>query len=359
MSKVAIIADTHFGRRNDSSVFLNYFNEFYEKVFFPTLEKYKIKEILHAGDLVERKKFLNSNTLYNMNSCFLDRVESEGYNMKLVLGNHDIYHKNTNEVNFPEQLLKKYKNIQVVKDVEEYIIDESKFLLCGWICDENKEKILSKMSSTDAEFLFGHFEFNGFSTGVVTMKDGLEPSGLEKFRAVFSGHFHESQTQNNIHYIGCPYEMDFFDVYQNKGFRILDTVTGEYEFIPNPSKIFQKFIYDDTNHSILKDCCSDFSVFKDSYVKVIVQNKTNIKLFEQFKENLISSSPADLDIDDYFVLRSSSTDENYSLPEYLDTLEAIEKYVAENVEFEDKESLVSYFKTTYIEAENSVKIQED
>ena len=36
--KVAIITDTHFGARKSSKVFHDFFQKFYDDIFFPTLE---------------------------------------------------------------------------------------------------------------------------------------------------------------------------------------------------------------------------------------------------------------------------------------------------------------------------------
>ena len=34
--KIALVTDTHFGGRNDSKAFDNFFRKFYEEMFFPT-----------------------------------------------------------------------------------------------------------------------------------------------------------------------------------------------------------------------------------------------------------------------------------------------------------------------------------
>ena len=41
--KVAIITDTHFGARKGSQVFHEFFQKFYDDIFFPTLEERGIK----------------------------------------------------------------------------------------------------------------------------------------------------------------------------------------------------------------------------------------------------------------------------------------------------------------------------
>jgi DNA repair exonuclease SbcCD nuclease subunit len=54
--KVAIITDQHFGARNDSNVFLDFFQKFYDNVFFPKLIEEKIDTVLILGDTFDRRK---------------------------------------------------------------------------------------------------------------------------------------------------------------------------------------------------------------------------------------------------------------------------------------------------------------
>ena len=70
--KICILGDTHFGMRNDSLVFLDYCEKFYDEVFFPYLEKNNIKKILQLGDFWDRRKYINFNTLKRTIEMFLN-----------------------------------------------------------------------------------------------------------------------------------------------------------------------------------------------------------------------------------------------------------------------------------------------
>ena len=88
--KAAIITDTHFGARNDSKVFLQYFGKFYKNVFFPYLEEHGIKTIFHLGDIVDRRKFINYVTLREFKDIFVQPCIDRGIKVHAIVGNHDI-----------------------------------------------------------------------------------------------------------------------------------------------------------------------------------------------------------------------------------------------------------------------------
>ena len=52
--KIALITDTHWGVRNDSSTFIEYYRKFYNETFFPYLKENDISTIIHLGDIVDR-----------------------------------------------------------------------------------------------------------------------------------------------------------------------------------------------------------------------------------------------------------------------------------------------------------------
>ena len=68
--KVAFICDTHFGVRNDSPIFLDNAIKFFEEQFFPYLRENKIKTVIHLGDLFDRRKYINFNTLNTVRDKF-------------------------------------------------------------------------------------------------------------------------------------------------------------------------------------------------------------------------------------------------------------------------------------------------
>ena len=103
--KVALVTDTHFGARSDHLAFDSYFAKFYDDFFFPYLEKEGIKTICHLGDVFDRRKYINYNTLQSCKKYFFNQARDLGIEINMIPGNHDTYYKNTNEVNSMDELV--------------------------------------------------------------------------------------------------------------------------------------------------------------------------------------------------------------------------------------------------------------
>ena len=97
--KIAIITDQHFGARNDSVHFLDFYEKFYREVFFPTLHENYITNLLILGDTFDRRKYINFFSLKRTKEMFFDVLAEREINVHMLAGNHDTYFKNTNEVN--------------------------------------------------------------------------------------------------------------------------------------------------------------------------------------------------------------------------------------------------------------------
>ena len=97
--RIAILNDTHLGVKNGADIFLDYSAKFYNETFFPYLRENNIKTILHLGDYFEHRKFVNFKALNHNKKVFLDVLRKEGIHMSIIPGNHDVYYKNTNNLN--------------------------------------------------------------------------------------------------------------------------------------------------------------------------------------------------------------------------------------------------------------------
>jgi len=231
--KIAILNDTHFGARNDSSVFLDYFLSFFENQFFPYLENHDIKNILHLGDFMDRRKYVNFNTLSILKDRFFNTLRD--YNFHMVLGNHDTFYRNTNKINSASELFGFYDFFNLYENPTTLCFDGLKIGMVPWICSENKDKVLDYIRTCDAPILCGHFELSGYEVlRGMNFFGGMDDGFLSRFEKVLSGHFHIKSNRKNVHYLGTQYQMTFADLDDIKGFHVIDTETRELEFIENP-----------------------------------------------------------------------------------------------------------------------------
>ena len=346
--KICLLGDTHIGARNDSPAFHKFFAKFYDNVFFPYLEANNIAGVIQLGDVFDRRKYINFNSLHQGRKYFFEPLNK--YNTWMLVGNHDTYYKNTNSVNSPNMLLKEYTNISTIKGVYETSIGGVRFLFMPWICDDNYEESMKAIEHTEATHIIGHFEIDGFEMykGAVH-EGGLTKDTFKNFEAVWSGHFHHQSKLGNIHYLGTPYEMTWSDYGDEKGFHVFDTDTRELTFVPNPYKMFHKLHYDDTDKQISEVVNIDFSVYSETFVKLIVRNKTNPYCFDMFVDKLEKAGVYNVQVvDDHFHMDMENDDDIISEAE--DTLTILSKYVNQLDDSVDKQPLDTLMRELYQEA---------
>ena len=347
MTKIALVTDTHFGARSDSIPFDNFFRRFYEEVFFPEIDKMGIRHIVHLGDCFDRRKYINFNTLSSCRNYFFDEIKKRDIELHMIVGNHDTFFKNTNDVNSPRLLLKDYEFNVIDTPSELEFDDGSKIFMMPWICTDNYNQSMEAIKTTDAQVLFGHFEIAGFQMYKGHENDeGFDPKIFEKFDTVCSGHFHHRSSNGNINYLGNPYELTWADFEDPRGFHIFDTSERSLDFIQNPFTIFSKIYYDDT-----KDIGYTTEDFENKHLKLIVVNKTDYYAFDKFVEKIYKANPLELKIiEDLSEFEADAMgDQEVDLE---DTVTLLSQYVDSLDTEADKTRIKTLMKTLYVEAQN-------
>jgi DNA repair exonuclease SbcCD nuclease subunit len=351
--KVSIITDQHFGARNDSPHFLDYYEKFYKHTFFPALDNNGIDTVLILGDTFDRRKYVNFYSLKRTKEMFFDELAKRNIKVHMLAGNHDTYFKNTNEVNSVDLLLKEYNNINVIDKPTTINVDDNSICMMPWICAENYDESMEVLSNTGAGVCMGHFEIAGFAMHRgMPSHEGLNRELFRRFDCVFSGHYHHRSSSDNITYLGNPYELTWQDYNDPRGFHLFDLDTHKLDFIVNPNVMFHKVIYDDKEESITEINNKDLTKFAGTYVKIVVLNKTNPYLFDKFMTNLYNVNPIDITIAEDFADLTEGIEDDM-INEAEDTITIINKFVdGIKEEHIDNDKLKTVLKELYVEALN-------
>ena len=351
--RVGLITDQHFGIRSDAISFLDYQEKFYKEVFFPKLDEQQINTLLILGDTFDRRKYVNFVTLKRTKEMFFDELLKRNIQVHVLAGNHDTAHKNTNEVNSVDLVLREYSNVHVIDSPMTITVDGHEICMVPWICADNWKQCIDEMQNTKSTICMGHFEIAGFAMhrGMVS-EEGLEMSLFKRFDMTFSGHYHHRSNSNNIYYLGSPMEFNWNDYNDQRGFHLFDLQSRELEFIPNPNIMFHRIIYDDKTESITDIQNKDLTKYTSSYVKVVVVNKTNPYLFDQFMNKLYQSNPLDITIVEDVIDLTEGVDDDI-IDEAEDTITIINKFVdALSSDGIDNERLKTILREIYVEAIN-------
>ena len=333
--RVAIFSDLHLGVHTNSSEWHNYAVE-WANWFKDECKRNNIKDIIFCGDWHHNRSEISVNTL-QVSADILD-ILSE-FNVIAITGNHDLYYKHRTDVN-SLSIFKKRKNVTILNTFETIEAFDRTITFCPW---NTNVKDIPK-----SDVIFGHFEIETFKMNTykvceegVKVKDLLSKSSL-----IISGHFHTRHnkkfSKGTILYTGNPFQMDFGDTNNQKGYYILDFDTLEYEFTPN--NISPKY-----NKISLSDLVREGSITSNIINEVcnnIIKLKVDMNISQEdmdiLLKKLASLKPEALTVDyDINFNRLIDDTDNKEDLSGIDIPQAIEEFV-NLLEIKNKKEIIDY-----------------
>lgn len=270
--KVIGVGDIHFGEKCTVEQFVEYQSREFDKISQYAIEN-NIKHIAFLGDMFDNRKNIFVKTIELIREKF-SKMCDEGFNIYIIVGNHDTFYKNTNSLNTPNELIGNWGDKIKVIDTSPHtqIIGGKSFLFMPWITKDNREECLNELSVSPADYCLGHFEINNFvMNNSNKCSSNFSQNMFKEFKFVFSGHFHTRSSSKNILYIGSNCQLDWNDFGQKKGFVVLDTETDTVDFIDSTDYIYYKVIIND------KFSFNQISDLKDCFIKVYINRKLTKK----------------------------------------------------------------------------------
>tara|TARA_Y100000310_G_scaffold343331_2_gene450467 strand:- start:376 stop:1440 length:1065 start_codon:yes stop_codon:yes gene_type:complete len=350
--KIPILTDTHFGIRGDNHIFFDYFMKFYDNVFFPYIEENNITTVIHAGDFLDRRKYVNFNTLNRIRKEFLF-VLFDKYDIKMhcILGNHDTYFKNTNEVNSMKEVFEAQypDNFILYEKPIVKTFGDMDIALLPWISQENEQESLDFIKSAPADWVIAHLELKNFEVlRGVNHPFGMTHKIFERYEQVLSGHFHCRSEKDNVKYLGSPYQMFYSDAGDTKGFWVLDTEDRSLEFIENPYQMFFSIKYDDTK-SDYSDVLENVNQYKDKFVKIYVAEKEKPEILDKIMDSLYNVGVYNLTIIEN---HENIIDDKSTTGSELDksTIDLLVEEIGSNDKIKNQERIQKLVKELYLEA---------
>jgi len=325
---ITIISDSHFGINHFNRLKLNNALKYFEQVFFPYCLKKNVTEVIHLGDIVHNRNFIDLLVLKEIKERFFQWFDDNHVTLYLLVGNHDSFFKNNIETNFQRTNLKEYKYVRVIDKPEIINIDNYNVGFVPWITTQQNGV---PIRPEDVDILAGHFEVAGvLMHGSLYSKSGVDISKFADYKCVLSGHFHATSDKKNIKYIGTQYQMDWRDYNNKKGFWSLkDDLT--FRFVENKvSPKFLKLYYleKEDGEIVLKiggikksklldvdfDEAVEFAQL--NYIKFIIKKYDNHALLSRYFEQISSHAFAKVDL-----INESSIIEDFDIDKFEEDFE--------------------------------------
>lgn len=266
-----------------------------------TAKERGIKELIHLGDWFDDRKVLNVKHTIDFTINELVPILTDAFDkIYILLGNHDVYFKDKNEVN----------SLSIFKHIDKFIIVDKPIIIghmklfpWGYVPDKEEDK----------DYVCrGHWEINGAvinASGKIATGFKYNLSDFKGIKYVESGHFHTPGDYGNICYIGAPYHMDHNDRGERAYYVITEKTKDTIIYEDGPefmdlyisiredidiSKItnIQEDIYIRKNNNINQTLLSDIDFkIEDNHIRLVYMNELGSTLTSQVNEYIHTFNP--------------------------------------------------------------------
>lgn len=240
--RIWTLGDLHFGQYPLDVKWLNMMIEYFDEFFIPLLKKrYQEGDILvQLGDIFHNRNHVDIKVMNVVDRIFGEI--SQIIPTHLIVGNHDIYNKSSNDIN-STKMLRSHDNVHIYESTTDVMIGDVKLVMMPWV--ERKEDQVNLLKEhSPANFLFCHSDLNGCKMHLNSVAhknfDKIDIDEFTEYGKVVSGHIHIRQENKNFLFAGSAYQLDRNDVGNEKGIHIFN-MDGTFEFIHNTiSPTFKK-----------------------------------------------------------------------------------------------------------------------
>lgn len=271
--KIALISDLHMGIKKQCPIFMESQLRFFIKQFVPELKQANIKDIWVLGDVFDTRMSLNTLVVNKTIELFKDILKD--FNIKIIVGNHDMYFTTNTGVN-SLKILDLLPNVTVYEKQTVLTIDSKTILLQPWITDYS-----TYILTEHYDYAFMHADIIGFDQGGGRLSESglMAKELLKKVDAVYTGHYHNGihrqfEKGKSVTYLGAPYQLTRIDRGGTRGYHILDIATGERTMVENKvSMKFTRHIYPDVNLDVIAGNVVDLDIpaeYNDQTKKISV-----------------------------------------------------------------------------------------
>ena len=333
--KTLVFTDQHFGVKGNSQL-RQKIGALVIKKILDAIEKDNIDNIIFCGDYFHQRNALTVDTLNIAYRCL--QALAKHCSVYMILGNHDLFNKNSTDVN-SINIFRDNNNIYVIDKPAEAELNGKLVLFVPWLAD------LSSFKTESYDFMFGHFDISSkflvssyvqehsrcmaSSDNTSTMIDDdccLEVTDNESKRpedflgsfielskkngAIFAGHIHQHKEMTvrgrKFIFVGSPYEQNLGDIGCRCGFYEIDDI-GNYSFYEIDG--IPKHIQFKT--SDIKKCGIDrydFSCAKGNIVQKVYDEDISIEDDLKINQKIASFNPYEELLPDYQVALDFASD---------------------------------------------------